>query len=105
MSERPFEPVKTFTLPEGLTPAAVVVMEDALWVSTDDYVRLGQPDVVLKMDATTGKVLERVTVGLSPFVMQLAQGSLWVANYDDGTLSKIDPATGQVQTIEGSPDR
>lgn len=101
MSESPFEPAKTFTMPNGLFGASVVVLEDTLWVSTDDDERLGEPDVVLKLDARTGKVLERVTVGLSPFVMEVAQGALWVANYDDGTLSRIDPATGQVQTFEG----
>jgi serine/threonine-protein kinase len=101
LSERPFEPVRTLTIPKELFPAAVVVLEDTLWVSTEDDERLGQPDVVLKLDAQTGKVLQRVAVGLSPVGMELAQGSLWVANYDDGTLSKIDPATGQVQTIEG----
>jgi DNA-binding beta-propeller fold protein YncE len=102
MSESPFEPVKTFTLPKGLFAASVVVLGDTLWVSTLDEEGLaGPPDVVLKMDATTGKVLQRVTVGKSPYAMVSALGSLWAANGDEGTLSKIDPATGQVQTFEG----
>jgi streptogramin lyase len=102
MSEDPFEPVRTLTMPKGLYPDAVVVLEDTLWVAAgDEEFLVGPPDVVLKMDATTGKVLQRVTVGKSPIVMKVALGSLWVANTDDGTLSKIDPATGQVETFEG----
>jgi YVTN family beta-propeller protein len=41
-----------------------------------------------------------VPVGSSPSSAAVGAGALWVANYSDDTVSRIDPATHAVQTIQ-----
>jgi YVTN family beta-propeller protein len=56
------------------------------------------------MDAVTRQVIERIPVGRNPTAVATGFGSVWVTNYDDGTVSRIDPATNQVvATIEVGP--
>jgi streptogramin lyase len=43
-------------------------------------------------------------VGVDPIELAIALGSVWVPNLEDETISRIDPATGIVDTIPiGSP--
>jgi YVTN family beta-propeller protein len=50
---------------------------------------------------TAGSVAATILVGQSPWKMAAGAGSLWVANSNDGTVSRIDPATNTViATIE-----
>ena len=46
----------------------------------------------------TGAVLKPVAiaVGSSPMSLVAGGGSIWVANHDDGTVSRIDPRTNRV---------
>jgi YVTN family beta-propeller protein len=54
---------------------------------------------VVRIDAASGKVVGGVRVGNDPEAIAAGTGSVWVANFADGTVSKIDPATSQVDTI------
>ncbi len=45
---------------------------------------------------TSATAVTHVAVGRSPCAEIGAYGSLWVANYASGTLSRVDPATGRV---------
>jgi YVTN family beta-propeller protein len=45
-------------------------------------------------------VAANVTVGRTPLGVVVTQGGVWVTNYNDNTLSKIDPATNTtIQTV------
>jgi streptogramin lyase len=47
-----------------------------------------------------------IAVGADPRVMTEAAGSVWTANFGDGTVSRVDVATGAVTTlrVEGTPN-
>jgi YVTN family beta-propeller protein len=49
-----------------------------------------------------------IKVGKAPSAVLVAQGSVWVANSGDGTVSRIDPATNRVTAtigVDGNPAR
>jgi YVTN family beta-propeller protein len=41
-------------------------------------------------------VTTAIRVGRSPLGVAVGEGSVWVANYEDGTVSRIDPETPEV---------
>ena len=50
--------------------------------------------------AITPVVVARIAVGLRPSDVAIAPNGVWVTNWNDNTLSRIDPATSQVlQTV------
>jgi virginiamycin B lyase len=52
---------------------------------------------LVRIDPTSGSTT-RVTVGRSPVGVQVAGGSVWVANRDGGTVSRVDPSTMDVMS-------
>jgi len=61
-------------------------------------------DAVVRIDPQTDVVTRRIPVGDRPVGVTFGAGAVWVAN-TDGTVSRIDPATGHVTRIRvgGSP--
>ena len=57
-------------------------------------------DTVVRLDPSTNRVTATIRVGVNPLSVAFDSGSVWVANYGDGTISRIDPDTSQVQSIE-----
>ncbi len=58
-------------------------------------------DAVMRIDASTGTVRDRIPVGRRPTGVTVGAGAVWVANNGDGTVSRVDPRTAQVtDTIE-----
>jgi YVTN family beta-propeller protein len=59
------------------------------------------PDSVGIIDASSNKLVSEVPVGRSPLGVTVAEGAVWVANTDDETLTRIDPAdtTARPSTI------
>jgi YVTN family beta-propeller protein len=55
------------------------------------------PNSVAVIDAGSDKVLDPVAVGIRPSAVAAGDGSIWVANSDDRTLARVDPATVSVQ--------
>jgi YVTN family beta-propeller protein len=52
---------------------------------------------VSRIDSKTNQLMdEPVTTGYAPYGMTVGDGSVWVVNHDDGTLTRIDPMTNQV---------
>ncbi len=49
------------------------------------------PNSVGVIDTSSNKLVSEVPVGVSPLAVTVADGSVWVANVDDETLSRIDP--------------
>jgi len=71
----------------------------SVWVSSGDYdlgpVGRRQPgDVVLRVDPETNRVVDRVPVD-SPSSLAFGHGSVWVTSAGYGTVSRIDPQTGE----------
>jgi DNA-binding SARP family transcriptional activator len=51
------------------------------------------PNSVAAIDVRSGRVVSAVPVGDRPGPITFGSGSLWVANLDDQTISRIDPGT------------
>ena len=69
-------------------------------------------DAVLRMERrrssalpqlTTLEVTRRIRVGRAPKDIVVGEGSVWVANYLDGTISRIDPRTNRIDTLAVGP--
>src|SRR5262249_36192430 len=54
------------------------------------------PDSVAVVDPEQARVVGHVLVGRRPVAVAGGHGSVWVANADDGTVSRIDPDRGEV---------
>jgi DNA-binding SARP family transcriptional activator/streptogramin lyase len=67
--------------------------------------RLLPPDSVGFVDARSGRITRSIPVGRDPIALTVAGDSVWVANYADGTLTRIDRTTGRSVTIgvQGHP--
>lgn len=74
-------------------PMSVVVAPDAVWV-----VNFGlDGDAVTRVDLKTGQLLgDPIQTGMAPISLALGDGSLWVANHDAHTITRIELATNQV---------
>ena len=53
------------------------------------------------IDPKTGKLVASIPVGETPAAIAYGLGSVWVANQDDGTVTRIDPKTGTVVRVIG----
>jgi DNA-binding SARP family transcriptional activator len=54
------------------------------------------PDSVAVIDPQRARVVGHVVVGRRPVALAIGHGSVWVANTDDGTVSRIDPERREV---------
>jgi YVTN family beta-propeller protein len=54
------------------------------------------PNSVAVIDVGANRVVETVQVGIRPGPVAYGEGSVWVGNLDDDTVSRIDPATRTV---------
>jgi YVTN family beta-propeller protein len=85
------ETLAAIPVPRG--PMSMALTPGMLWV-----VNFGlSADTVSRIDTKTNQLLdEPVTTGYAPYSMDVGDGSLWVINHDDGTLTRIDAETSQV---------
>ena len=73
----------------------------SVWVSSADYYPgpvdgAGSPgDAVLRVDPATNRVVDRIPLP-SPSGVAFGHGSVWVTSAGQGTLSRINPETGEV---------
>ena len=51
------------------------------------------PNSLAAIDTDTNRVIGQVAVGTRPGAITFGSGSLWVANLDDQTISRVDPKT------------
>jgi YVTN family beta-propeller protein len=73
------------TVEVGQEPRGVVFAFGSIWVS------VGSTNQVVRIDPTSGAVLQRIDVGDGPEGITAGPKSVWVANGFDGTLTRIDP--------------
>jgi YVTN family beta-propeller protein len=59
----------------------------------------------VRLDAASGRMAQTVPVGNDPESIAVGSGAVWVGNFADGTVSRIDPSTGSRTTItvNGNP--
>jgi virginiamycin B lyase len=82
----------TLTLPlPGTLPGGMAYTAGTLWIGDDD----SASSQLMRLDLATRKVT-RVRAGTRPAYLTAAAGKVWVSNQVDGTVSRIDPATGKV---------
>jgi YVTN family beta-propeller protein len=79
--------------------------EDSLWLTLygpaglqhqGEYGGVFAPGSALRIDPSTGRVTERVTVGAGAVAAATVGDVVWVANYLDDTVSRIDASTRRV---------
>jgi streptogramin lyase len=70
--------------PSGIGDAALAFGEGLVW-ETDSA-----KNTLLSIDPLTGEVLETIKVGASPLFLTVAEGSVWVSNYRDATVSRVE---------------
>lgn len=86
---------------EGAFPSAIAYGFGSLWVT--DVV----DDTLLRLDEATGEVEQTIAVGDSPTGIAIDENGVWVANFNDATVSHIDPETdaavGEAIVVGGKP--
>jgi branched-chain amino acid transport system substrate-binding protein len=93
----------------ALVTAVAVLAGITAWRSSTSEKSPSIPgNSVVAINATSNDVGAPLGVGTTPGAVAAGKGSVWVLNADDRTVSRIDPATGQVAppkalTGEGTP--
>jgi ABC-type transport system substrate-binding protein/DNA-binding SARP family transcriptional activator/streptogramin lyase len=82
-----------------LVGAATAVSLGVVLSSSDKGPIRAAPNSVVAVDALNGRVVRRVPVGVGPGQATAGYGAVWTSNTVAGTVSRIDRATGQVETI------
>ena len=72
--------------------AAIAAAAVTLSASGSASLRVGANSLAV-LDPRSNTVVESASVGVRPGAIAFGSGSLWVANMDDQTVSRIDPAT------------
>ena len=75
---------------EDAFPSAIATGFGSVWIT--DVVS----NTLIRMDEVTGTVTEEITVGNSPTAVATGEGGVWVANYNDGTVTHVNPDTNEV---------
>ena len=89
---------------EGLL-AALIAVAVSLSGSGASTIRAA-PNSLVAIDPGSNGVVGAVPVGVRPGAVAFGSGSLWVANLDDQTVSRIDPSTLRTMrtiTVTGPP--
>src|SRR6266542_327443 len=86
-------------------PMSVAFTPEAVWV-----VNFGQSgDTVIRIDPQTNQLSsDPIQTGRAPLSLAVGEGSVWVANHDAHTVTRIDSATNQVVaniTVPSEPHR
>ena len=81
------------TIPVGRAPLDLAATPGAVWATNAG----GGGDSVARIDPQTNRLAGRpVRTGASPQSLAAGGGSLWVANHDAATVTRIDLASGKV---------
>jgi YVTN family beta-propeller protein len=70
-----------------------------LWITNPASIRAQGVETVSRLDLRSGKVVSRIPVGKTPIFTAFGYGSVWVANYDDDTVSVVPPGSDEAETI------
>jgi DNA-binding SARP family transcriptional activator/DNA-binding beta-propeller fold protein YncE len=70
-----------------------------LWITNPANERGEGIEAVSRMDLRSDKVVSTIPVGRTPIFDTFGEGGLWVANYDDDTLSVVSAGSRAAETI------
>jgi DNA-binding beta-propeller fold protein YncE len=70
-----------------------------LWITNPATVRGEGIETVSRVDLRSGKVVSRIPDGKTPIFDTFGNGALWVANYDDDTVSVVRPGSRGAETV------
>jgi DNA-binding beta-propeller fold protein YncE/outer membrane lipoprotein-sorting protein len=84
--------VSTLTL-GSYSLGRIVTALGSIWLTVGNYDHHGY---LIRIDPRSNRIIAKIRVGKSPDGIAVSPGAIWVANSEDGTLSKIDPATNRV---------
>jgi YVTN family beta-propeller protein len=76
----------------GFGPQGIAFTPGAVWVAYGNDKEFG----VVRIDANTNKVVARIKTGRWPVGAAAGDGSVWIGNRDDNTVSRIDPESNRV---------
>jgi YVTN family beta-propeller protein len=80
-------------------PSGIAAGVGAIWVSCADDDRVERIPAGLSSASSV-----QIPVGNEPTAVAFGAGAVWVANHGAGTVSRVDPATNDVETIDvGNP--
>jgi DNA-binding beta-propeller fold protein YncE len=82
----------SLTIPGG--PALLASGFGRIWVMVHDSQR------AVAIDPNRARVVLTAKTGPGGNGIGIGEGAMWVSNYSDGTVSKIDPVTGTTTQIE-----
>jgi DNA-binding beta-propeller fold protein YncE len=71
----------------------VVPALGSIWVAVGNNDHHGY---LMRIDPRSNRIIAKIRVGESPDGIAVSHGAIWVSNLQDGTLTKIDPATNSV---------
>jgi YVTN family beta-propeller protein len=78
---------------------AIAFGAGSLWVSSPAKKRGEGPDLVVRYDNRTARIVDRIRVGATPIFIAFGFGKLWVSNYDGDSVSVITPGQRTARTI------
>jgi YVTN family beta-propeller protein len=83
----------------GVIPTALAIGDGSIWVAATDP--FDPHAAVWRLDPVTARVTQTTklgkVVGYPPTLdIAFGEGALWVASYDAGTVTRLDPATGSI---------
>jgi YVTN family beta-propeller protein len=83
----------------GVIPTAIAIGGGSIWVAAPDP--LDPHAAVWRLDPVTARVTQTTklgkVVGYPPTLdIAFGEGGIWVASFDAGTVTRVDPATGNV---------
>jgi streptogramin lyase len=86
-------PLSDPTIEGGSTgPCALAVAAGSLWVGT--------PNKVLRVDTRSGRVLDSIDAGFTPWFLVVGLGDeVWVGNFHFGEMRRLDARSGRVAAI------
>jgi YVTN family beta-propeller protein len=93
------------TIKVARAPMSLVAILEGIWVVNFG----GNGDTVIRIDPETHQIAgEPIETGRAPICLAVGDGSIWVANHDAHTVTRIDPATHHVIaniTVSSEPHR
>jgi YVTN family beta-propeller protein len=96
---RPFVTRRRLAAGAGLALLVVIAL-GVLFLTREENVDV-RPNSVAVIDPSSNGVVDSIPVGESPGPITFAGDALWVANLNDGTLSKVDPGSRNVTETVG----
>jgi len=74
-------------------PSAIAFADGSLWATKDDE------QALLRIDPLTRRVVNKIRLGISPFLIAVGGGSIWVTDYEHASLARVDIASNSLIAV------